>query len=725
MNWFDEQINERRNADEQRLAEAFSQIAGVVLGERAAERISDEHFPAKRAVDEVLKYYRHKSIEVPEDITGFEESLDYCIHHYGMMRREVYLNGDWYRHSYGALLGFKRDTGEAVALIPGVLKGYYYTDSKTSGRVKINKKTAENIEIKAFAFYEPFPMRAIGIPDLLLYMKKCLNTGDIALLRLAMLAVTLVGLILPSLMAAITGVILKSGRRDALLGAAVCVFCVVISSSLLSSVSALLNKRFEIKISMSVDAAMMMRLLAMPAAFYSDLNPGEMKSDSTAVGSLCSLLRGMVLTGYFGVISSLLYITQIFRFAPVLVVPSVIILLITVAVSVMTTLLETGLNRRHLEHEAKEEGLSYALITGVQKIRLAGAEKRAFAKWLTEYSEGAAVTYNPPFFLKISSIITLATGLVSNIVLYYLSVKKGVGQSDYFAFTAAFGAVMGAFGQLTDMARSAAKLGPVTEVAEPFLKTAPEASEKREAVTHIAGGIELNHVCFRYSKDTPFILDDLSLRIRPGEYVAVVGKTGCGKSTLIRLLLGFEMPEKGAVYYDGRDINTLDTYSLRRNIGTVLQNGALFNGDIYSNIVITKPELLIDDAWEAAEATGIADDIRAMPMGMHTYISEGQGGISGGQKQRLMIARAIAPKPKILLFDEATSALDNITQKKVSDALDKMGCTRVIVAHRLSTIKNCDRILVLKDGKIAEEGSYDELVARGEYFAELVKGQML
>ena len=207
--------------------------------------------------------------------------------------------------------------------------------------------------------------------------------------------------------------------------------------------------------------------------------------------------------------------------------------------------------------------------------------------------------------------------------------------------------------------------------------------------------------------------------------MAIVGKTGCGKSTLLRLLLGFEMPSKGAVYYDGKDTSTIDMASLRRKIGTVTQNGSLFQGDIYSNIVITDPSLPMDAAWEAAEIAGIADDIREMPMGMNTMISEGQGGISGGQKQRLMIARAVAPKPKILLLDEATSALDNITQKKVSDSLDKLKCTRVVIAHRLSTIKNCDRIIVLDEGKIVEDGKYQQLMEKNGFFAQLVRRQQV
>jgi ABC-type bacteriocin/lantibiotic exporter with double-glycine peptidase domain len=221
----------------------------------------------------------------------------------------------------------------------------------------------------------------------------------------------------------------------------------------------------------------------------------------------------------------------------------------------------------------------------------------------------------------------------------------------------------------------------------------------------------------------PKVLDNLSLKIRPGQYVAIVGKTGCGKSTLMRILLGFEKPQRGAVYYDGKDIASMDLKSLRQKIGVVMQNGKLFQGDIYSNIVISAPWLTLDEAWEAAEMAGMADDIRQMPMGMSTLITEGQDGISGGQRQRLMIARAIAPKPKILMFDEATSALDNLTQKKVSDALDQLKCTRIVIAHRLSTIRHCDRIIVLDEGHIVEDGTYEELLEAGGFFSELVARQ--
>jgi ABC-type bacteriocin/lantibiotic exporter with double-glycine peptidase domain len=244
-------------------------------------------------------------------------------------------------------------------------------------------------------------------------------------------------------------------------------------------------------------------------------------------------------------------------------------------------------------------------------------------------------------------------------------------------------------------------------------------------VDSITGSIEVSNLSFGYDEKGPLVINDLSMRIRAGEYVAIVGKTGCGKSTLMRLLLGFEKPMRGAIYYDGKDISEVDIRSLRRHIGVVLQSGSLFAGDLLMNITVASPNATLEDAWRAAEMAGIADDIRRMPMGMQTIVSEGGGGISGGQKQRILIARAVCEKPKMLMLDEATSALDNVTQRHVSDALEHLNCTRIVIAHRLSTIRHANRIIMLDGGKIAESGTYDDLMAANGVFAELVKRQQL
>ena len=469
----------------------------------------------------------------------------------------------------------------------------------------------------------------------------------------------------------------------------------------------------------------MMRVLSLPVDFFKRFSSGELANRIGYMNRLCSMIFDAVFSTGLTAVFSLVYIGQVLKFAPTLVVPSIVITLVTICFLLLTSVVQMRITERQMNEAGKESGMVYALINGVAKIKNAGAEKRAFAKWSRQYVNAAEYLYKPPMFLKLNGTIITAISLVGTIVIYYTAIHSGITMADYMAFNSAYGMVSGAFASLAGIVITVSRIQPILKMVTPILETEPEIDTKRQVVTRLRGSIELNNVSFRYQKTMPNVLDNLSLKIRPGQYVAIVGKTGCGKSTLIRILLGFEKPQKGAVYYDGKDINSMDVKSLRQKIGVVMQNGKLFQGDIYSNITISAPQLTLEQAWEAAEMAGMADDIRQMPMGMHTIISEGHGGISGGQRQRLLIARAIAPKPRILMFDEATSALDNITQKQVSESLERLKCTRIVIAHRLSTIRHCDRIVVLDQGKIVEDGTYEELLEKKGHFAELVERQQV
>jgi len=724
MGWVENQIADRRAADEQLLEDSFAQIAGVILDRQSAERISDRRIATEHVIDEILKYYHEKNVKPDERIKDPDDQLDQCLKKSGLMRREILLEDGWYRDSYGPVLAYTRKEGIPAALLPDLLGGYTWVDEH-GARQKVSKNWKEIFSEEAYCFYRPLPMRAIGIPDLLIYLKRCISLQDILLMVFTALICTMAGLLIPEITRILTGPVLASGKVNVLAGAAVFLICAAVSTQLLGIAQRLASNRIEIKTSNGVQAAMMMRILSLPASFFRQYSPGEMKSRAMSVSSLCSLLMGMVMSTTLSSLTSLLYVAQIFRFAAALVIPSVLIVLVNVCISAVSTYVQAGLDKKRMELSSKESGMSYAMITGIQKIRMAGAEKRMFARWLNLFSQGAQLSYNPPAFIKLNPVIFMAISLCSNIILYFLAVQNHLSPSTYFAFMAAYGALSGAFSALSSIALSAAQIRPILEMAEPFLKAEPEVSPEREYVSDISGRIDLEHVSFRYDHDSKMILNDISLHVKPGDYIAIVGRTGCGKSTLVRLLLGFEKPESGAVFYDGRDLSALDLSSLRRRIGTVMQNGELFSGDIFSNIAIASSHLSLEEAWQAAETAGIADDIRKMPMGMSTYVSEGTGGFSGGQKQRLMIARAIASKPKLLIFDEATSALDNITQKKVTDALDAMGCTRIVIGHRLSTIRHCSRILVMDQGKIIEDGTYEELISKNGAFAELVERQRL
>ena len=725
MGWFDEQIRQRKLSDQEIFEDSLFRMASSVLGKQRAGLLDDERIVAKAAIDEILKYYHYKPAEVPEEIRDLDEQLEYCLRPHGLMRRSVKLEQGWYRDAFGPMLAFRKEDGMAVALLPKPFLGYTFRDPVSGEKTDLNRKTAAQFEADAICFYRPLPLKKLGIPDLIKYLTDCLSTGDIVSLIVLTLVATMIGMLMTNITRALTGFVLDSRNLSLLMGTAVFMISVILSTQLIGASRELMMDRLQIKTSLAVEAAVMMRIMNLPANFFRNYSSGELSSRYSAVTQLSELLLSNVFSTGLSAILSLLYITQIFHYAPALVVPALLIILASILVSVLSSLTQIRISRQIMEKGAKENGLSFALISGVQKIKLAGAEKRAFAKWGRAFAEVSELSYNPPILIRANSAITTAVSLAGTIVLYYLAVTTSVSPSEYIAFNTAFGAVTGAFAALTGVALSVARIKPILEMAEPILQTEPESAENKSMVTRLSGNIELSNVYFRYNQNMPYVVNGMSLKIRAGEYIALVGTTGCGKSTLVRLLLGFETPEKGAIYYDGKDISGLDLRSLRRRIGTVTQDGSLFQGDIYSNIVISAPHLTLGEAWEAAEIAGIADDIRAMPMGMQTLISEGQGGISGGQKQRLMIARAVAPKPKILIFDEATSALDNRTQKKVSEALDALKCTRIVIAHRLSTIKNCDRILVLDGGRILEDGTYDELIAKNGFFAELVERQRL
>ena len=725
MGWFDEQIRDRRQYDDEAFSEAFANMASAVMGRRISAAVSDDRRAAKTAIDDILKYCGVKSREVPDSITDVNEQLEYILRPYGIMRRTVRLEDGWYRDAIGVMLGSFRESGKAVALIPGGLSGYTYYDPETGRRKRIGRKEQHLFGEEAVVFYKPFPLKKLSLSALTGYIVRTLSASDYIMIALATLALSLLGMLSPVISKLLFAQVLPSGSVRLLMAMAVFSVCVSVSMLLVSAVRDMLLARIGTKLSISVDAAAMMRIMSLPADFFRSYSAGELANRVSQIGVLCRMLVSIVLSTGFTSLFSLIYISQIFAYAPALVTPALVVILATVALSLLSSLIQMKVSARQMELSGKESGMTYALISGIQKIKLAGAEKRAFARWGELYAESARLAYDPPVFLKLNSVISLAISLTGTIVMYYMAVRSGVSVADYYAFSTAYGMVSGAFMSLAGIALSAAQIRPILAMVKPFFDEVPEISDGKQVLTRLSGGIELSHVSFRYSDDMPLVIDDLSLKIRPGQYVAIVGKTGCGKSTLLRLLLGFEKPQKGAVYYDGRDLEKIDLRSLRRRIGVVTQNGKLFQGDIYSNIVISAPWLTQQDAWEAAELAGIAEDIRKMPMGMNTVISEGSGGISGGQKQRLMIARAVAPKPRVLMFDEATSALDNVTQKKVSDALEQLKCTRIVIAHRLSTIRQCDRIIVLDNGKIAEDGTYDELIAADGAFAELVARQRL
>jgi NHLM bacteriocin system ABC transporter ATP-binding protein len=725
MGWFDEQIKQRRKNDEDIFSDAFADIADAVLGTKRSSSNDGNDEREIGAIWKILEYYKVKPQQLPSSVKTLNDRLEYLLRPNGIMQRNINLESGWYKDSIGAVLGKRKDDGSAVAFIPKGISGYVYFDDESGKWERINAANEALFEEEAICFYKPFPLGKLTLRSLMRYIVETLSVSDFVFVILSTLAATAVGLLGPKLNNLLMGTVVDSKDYQLLMGITIFMISVSISSLLIRGITSLLMARINTKITISVQAATMMRVLSLPADFFKKYSAGDLSSRAQYIQSLCSMLVSCALNTGLTSIFSLMYITQIFAYAPALVFPALGVILATLLFSLVTTFYQMKYTKKQMELSAEESGMSYSMITGIQKIRLSGAEKRMFARWSKLYAEQLRAAYNPPLFLRANNAFGAIISLSGMIMMYYLAVRSQVGVADYYAFNTAYGMVSGAFMSIAGIATTVAQFKPTIEMAKPIMDTIPEIAEGKPVIEQLSGGIEISNVSFRYHDGMPNVIDDLSLKIRPGQYVAIVGSTGCGKSTLLRLLLGFEKPQKGAIYYDGKDLAGIDLKSLRRKIGVVMQNGKLFHGDIFSNIIISAPHLSVDEAWAAAEMAGVADDIRKMPMGMHTMISEGSGGISGGQRQRIMIARAIAPKPKIIMLDEATSALDNITQKIVSDSLDTLKCTRIVIAHRLSTIRECDRIIYLESGKIVEDGTYDELIAQGGKFAELVERQRL
>ncbi|MBR3740553.1 MAG: ATP-binding cassette domain-containing protein [Clostridia bacterium] len=724
MGWFDEQIEFRKKHERELLSDSFEGIARSITGRKIRSSLQDQE-DVSDAISGLLKFFGLKEREVPAHIRGLRDRLDYLLSPTGILYREVILNKGWHADAMGPMITSLREEGTIIAILPSEMGGYEYTDPRTGIRIRINAKEEKKISHEALCFYRPLPMRELKLKDLLRYMMSCLTARDAASFGASALAVTLVGMLMPKLNQILMETVVQSGSMQLLYAVMSFLLFATVGRTLLSIIHTMLLSRIREKLNVNVSAAAMMRILSMPASFFKEYSAGELNQYISYMDTLCeTIVDSLFSTAVTGVFS-LVYLTQIFAFAPSLVWPSLIVTLLTLGVSLLSAMVQMRIDAEKMVLTAKERGLVYSLIAGIQKIRLSGSENRAFAKWSQAYSKGAELTFNPPKIIVLSEVITTAVTLIGTAFMYFIAVKNQVRVADYFAFNTAYAYISAAFSSLTSVALSAASIKPVINLIKPLLASKPESSSGKETVARLSGNIEVSHLTFGYDPESKPLFDDFSLTIPARQYVAIVGKSGCGKSTLVRLLLGFEKPARGVINYDKKDLQQLDVRSLRRQIGVVMQDGHLFTGSIFENIVISAPTLKLQDAWEAAEIAGIADDIRDMPMGMNTLLQEGGGTISGGQRQRLMIARAIAPKPRILIFDEATSALDNITQKKVSDALDHMKCTRIVIAHRLSTIRHCDRILVIDGGKIAEDGTYEELIARNGIFADLVERQRL
>lgn len=671
-------------------------------------------------------------------ITDPGEYLDAICRASRIDLRQVTLEHDWFRYDSGPLLGFVSDvdgTVRPLALLPLKTSGYEVLDTGRGERRQIDAREAQNLLPTAYMFYRRFETAPVTTGTLVRFGLNGIQHDLVRVLGAGLLG-GLLSLVLPVISNPLFSNVLPRADTNTLGAVVLALAMAALGASAFELVRGFSLLRVEGRMEASLQAALWDRLLRLEPGFFRHYTTGDLADRVMSVTKIRSIITSAISGSILDAIFSLFSFALMFWYSWRLALVATGLALVAVLLTGALTALQIPHQRAQMRDLGRVAGLTYQLLTAIGKLRLAGAEARAFGRWAGTLAQQKGYAYRARRMAAAQHTLAQAFPPVTSIALYIAMIKLGtpITGSDatmplltigaYIAFNAAFGQFVSALMSVVSGLTSLVLIVPLYERIQPVLDTIPEIRDHAQTPGILTGDIEFRHVTFRYQENTPPVLDDVSFQVRPGDYVALVGPSGSGKSTIARLALGFETVQSGAVFFDQKNITTLDLGELRQQIGVVLQRDGLFAGSLYENIVGFQP-ISMEEAWDAARRAGLDAEIRAMPMGMHTYISDSAPTLSGGQRQRLVIARALVRKPRILIFDEATSALDNRTQAIVNEALAQLNLTRIIIAHRLSTVRGVDRILVLQQGRIVETGFYDELLARGGVFSELVRRQFL
>lgn len=640
--------------------------------------------------------------------------------------REITLEHDWYKKDNGTILAFYDDEKGAIACMPKGAGRYAAFDPRTEKTERVTDEYASHVQPKAFMFYRPFPDKEIKKKDLLIFGAQKVYKSDIVRLIVLSLIGTLIGLLLPLMNEQIYDKFIPMGNLSGLWQLGAVIFACGIGNIGFSIVKNLAAFRSMNSMEYACQSAALDRLFSMPESFFRNYDSAELGQKVMGVSGIYQILADCIVSSVMTAAFSFLYLYRMFKYSARLSGWALFLLVFVAAFILYMGFKQIKFERDTIEIGYRTSSKIFQFLSAVSKLRISAAEDRAIYHYLEDFTELRKINIRKQRMNVVAATISDAVSVLFSVIFYMVMVRKSIDMSlgQFTGFTAAFGAFSGAVLTLVQNFLSVNMVGPMYQDVRPILETLPESSGDNILPGDIQGEINVDNLTFSYTASEEPVLRGLSLHVKKGEYIGIVGSSGCGKSTLLKLLLGFEKPQLGKIYYDSIDIDEMDKRELRKKFGVVLQEGGLIAGSIYENITITAPGCRMSRVEEVVRDVGLQDDIKNMPMGLHTMIAEGAGTISGGQAQRILIARAIVNKPRVIFLDEATSALDNVTQKMVVDTLESLDATKIVIAHRLSTVKNCDRIIVLNKGTIVEQGSYDQLMEMKGMFYDLAKRQI-
>lgn len=720
-------LQQKKREETSSLRNAFSKLASVVRTAKQHDIIEETPDPLLAVCRIIGKYSGISFKPHPSSREGVtsKDPLQDIVRASRARVRQVVLKDQWWRQDNGAFLAYKTEGNRPVALIPNSSKSYRLVDPVEGTIPKVTAELAESLEATGYIFYRPFPEHPLNLWGITKFGFRGLGMDITVILTVATLG-ALLGLLPPIFTGRIFNSVIPESNISQLTQLALILLVTAITMSLFEITKAIGLLRVEGKLDSSVQAALWDRLLALPVPFFREYTAGDLANRSMGINAIRQIFSGTVVQALFAGIFSVFYWGLLFYYNWELALVATVLGLTAILCTSFIGYYFVRYQKPIQALEGRISGLLLQLLTGINKLRITGTEDRAFALWSKEFSEQKKISVKSKTTQNVLKTFNAIFPVIAAMIIFswvVYRIKDSLTIGDFLAFNTAYLSFQFALIQMSLALVSALTAIPIYTRLQPILTSPVEIDETKSSPPQLTGDIEINQVHFRYKPDGPLILHDISLKVNPGEFVAFVGSSGSGKSTLMRLLLGFEKPESGTIYCDGQDLDSIDLREVRQQIGVVLQNSRIMQGTILENITGSST-LTINDAWEAARMAGCEEDIREMPMQMHTVLPPGGGTLSGGQRQRILIARAVVKKPRILIFDEATSALDNRTQEIVSKSIEKLQATRIVIAHRLSTIMHADRIYVLEKGHLVQSGTYEELINREGVFAELAKRQL-